>query len=111
MPELEPIEVMGTILDVIIIALVLEEELLITPERCCDFRTGHDPAYQMLLATKLGRHVVCPHLEQDRVGRDFHQLVVKVILIVICPAVDIVRLDINLERPMGLGPVAELVEL
>lgn len=102
-PELEPLEVVGSVPDVIVVAMVLEEKLLVAPERWCGLRAGNQPADVALWAfviTVLGRAVVAENSEHDGVYWHNLELILEVVLESVSPAIDIVRLDIDLERPV-----------
>ena len=65
-----------------------------------------------LLATKLGRLVVSENLEHHSVGGDLRELVQEIVLVFISPSVNIVRLNIDLERPVViLDLITVLIEL
>ena len=114
-PELEPLEVVGSVPDVIFVAMMLEEKFLVAPERWCGLRTGDQPADVALWAfviTVLRRAVVAEDSEHDGVYWHNLKLILEVVLEGVGPAIDIVRLDIDLERPVRvLLLVAELIEL
>ena len=69
-PELEPVEVVRSYLEIIVHSAMLEEELLVAPERRDGVRPGHDPADQLVFATALGGLIECHYLEQDGVHRN-----------------------------------------
>ena len=102
-PVLQPVVVDGALLDVVLVAAVLEEKLLVTPERSDSVRASYDPTDQAVFATKLGRFVICKYLEHGGISLDHRQLVIEVVLVSISPAVDIIRLEIYHEWPVGLG--------
>ena len=101
-PEVEPLEVVRPELDIILVPMVLEEEHLVAPLRASRLRTGHNVTNQSVLATVLRRHVVTEDLEHDCVLGDEAQLVLEVVLVLVRPSVDIIGLDIDLERPVWL---------
>ena len=97
---------MGASLDIVVTATVLEEELIIAPERRDLVRAGDEPANKFLFATELGRLIVGNNLEHNSVSRDNEQLVLEVIFVFIFPSVDIVRLNVDF-----IGPVRVLLFL
>ena len=104
-PELEPLEVVGSHPDVVVVTVMLEEKLLVAPERWGGLRAGDEPAdvaLGALVVTVLGWAVVAEDSEHDGVNRHNLKLVLEVVLESVGPAVDIVRLDINLERPVRI---------
>ena len=101
-PELEPVEVLRPDLDVILHAVRLEEELLVTPEGGDGVRAGHEPADQLFFTTALGGLIVSEYLEHYGVVRNDRQLVLEVVLILISPSVDIIRLNFDHEGPVRL---------
>lgn len=111
-PELEPFEVVGPLANVVLVAVVLEVELLVAPQGRGRLRAGDDPPHESLRRTVLRRAVVAEDLEHGSVSLDQRELVVEVVLIGIRPAVHVVRFDVDLERPVRLGLlVAVLVKL
>ena len=67
---------------------------------------------QFFLAALLGWAIEAKDLEHNCVGWNNGKLVLEVILVLIGPTVNIVRLNLDLERPVGLSYfIAELVEL
>jgi len=111
-PELEPLEVMRSLLDVILVSAMLEEKLLVTEERGSSLGAGHQPSDVALFATKLGRGVVGENLEHGGVWLNDSKLIVEVVLVGISPAVHIVGLDVDLEGPvMVLNLLTVLIEL
>ena len=101
-PELKPIEVVGSDLNIIIHTTMLEEEFLVAPEGGDGVRTGDDPANQLVFAAELGRLIKCKHLEHYCVHWNYSHLVLEVVLILISPTVDIIGLDLKLEGPVRL---------
>jgi len=99
---LQPVVVDGALFDVILVATVLEEKLLVTPQRSNVLRARHDPSDQSVFATELRRLVVGEHLEHRGVGFDLLELVIEVVLIGIGPAVNIIRLEVDHEWPVRL---------
>lgn len=97
---------MGASLDIVVTATVLEEELIIAPERRDLVRAGDEPANKFFFATELGRLIVGNNLEHNSVSRDNEQLVLEVIFVFIFPSVDIVRLNVDF-----IGPVRVLLFL
>jgi len=57
---------------------------------------------ELLLATVLRRRVKSEDLEHDCVGRDEAKLVEEVVLVFVGPSVDIIGLNLDLERPVRL---------
>lgn len=111
-PEFEPVEVVGAGLDVILVPMVLEEEHFVTPERGCCLRARHDVTNEFFLTAMLRRHVVTKDLEHNSVGWNEGELVEEVILVLIGPSINIIRLALDLERPVRLlFLVAILVKL
>ena len=102
-PELEPLEVVGAMSDIVLITVMLEEERLVTPERWGGLGARHEPAdvaLWALVVAELGRAVVPVHSEHGGVlGHDL-ELLVEVILVLVSPPVDVIRLDIDLEGPV-----------
>ena len=101
-PELKPVEVVGSDLDIIIHATVLEEEFLVAPERRDGVGTRDDPADQLFFTAKLRRLVKSKHFEHYRVHWNYRHLVLEVVLILISPSIDIIWFDIDLVRPVGV---------
>ena len=111
-PELKPVEIVRALHDVIVHTTVLEEELLVAPVRADRVRSAYNPANESFLAAELGRFVEGKHLEHGGVHWDDRHLVLKVVLVLIGPAVDIVRLDLQFIGPVRiLNWDAVLVEL
>lgn len=111
-PELEPVEIVRAHLNVVVHAAVIEEELLVAPMRADCVRSAHDPANQFFLATELGWFVEGEHLEHCGVHRDDRHLVLEVVLVLVGPAIHIVRLDVQLVGPVRVLLFdTELVEL
>ena len=111
-PELKPVEVVRSELDVVIHAAMLEEQLLVTPEGADGVGAGHDPADQLLITTLLRRGVEGEDLEHDSVHGDDLDLILEVVLVLVGPAIDIVRLHVELIRPVRLVDLlAVLIEL
>ena len=114
-PELEPLEVVGSHLDVVLVTMMLEEKLLVAPERWGGLRTGDEPAdvaFWAFVITVLRWAVVAENSEHDGVFWHNLELVLEVVLESVGPAIDIIRLDIDLERPVRvLLLVAVLIEL
>ena len=82
--------------------MTLEEELLVTPVGRDGVRPRHEPANQLVFTTALGGLIVSVHLEHNRVVGNDRQLVLEVVLILISPSVDIIRLNVDLEGPVRL---------
>jgi len=101
-PELEPVEVVGAELDVILVPMVLEEEHFVTPEGGCCLRARHDVTKESFLTTVLRRRVVTKDLEHNSVGWNVGELVEEVVLIFVSPSINIIRLALELERPVRL---------
>lgn len=101
-PVLEPLGVVGTIRKVVLVTVLLEEQLLVTPERGDGLGAGDNPTDEVVLATKLGRLVVGLNLEDGSVGVELGKLILEVVLVLIGPSIDIIRLKLNHERPVGL---------
>jgi len=101
-PVLEPLGVVGTIRKVVLVTVLLEEQLLVTPERGDSLGAGDNPTDEVVLAAKLGRLVVGLNLEDGSVGVELRKLILEVILVLIGPSIDIIRLKLNHERPVGL---------
>ena len=99
-PELEPVEVVGSCLDIVLHPVVLKVEFVVAPERGDLVGTRHEPPHEVLFTAKLGSLVEAEDLKHDCVHGDNSQLVPKVVLILVCPSVDIVRLNINLVGPV-----------
>ena len=111
-PELEPVEVVGTELNVVVHTSVLEEELRIGPEGADVVGAGDNPADKVVFAILLRRGVKGEDLEHDRVPGNRLNLVLEIVLIFVGPSKDIVRLKLQLEGPVRvLFFVAILVEL
>ena len=111
-PELKPLKVVGSLLDIVLISVVLEEELLVTPQGRNGLRAGHEPADVSLFATDLRRLVVAEDPEHGSVGLYDLELLVEVVLVGIGPSVDVVWLNVDLEGPVVVDDlVAVLVEL
>ena len=67
---------------------------------------------QSFLTALLGRDIESKNLEHNCVGWDDGELVLEVVLVLIGPTVNVVRLNLDLERPVGLSYfVTKLVEL
>ncbi len=99
---LQPVVVDGALFDVVLVATVLEEKLLVTPLGSDVLRARHDPSDQVIFATELRRLVVGEHLEHRGVGFDLFELVIEVVLVSISPAIDIIRLEVDHEWPVRL---------
>ncbi len=111
-PVLKPVVVDGALLDVVLVAAVLEEKLLVAPEGSDSLRARHDPSNQSVFATELGGLVVGEHLEHAGIGLNHAELVIEVVLISIRPAVDIIRLKVDHEWPVRvLNLLTELIVL
>ena len=82
--------------------MMLEEEHLVTPKRSGSLRSGDNVTDEFLVSTMLRRHVVTEHFEHNGVCWNVAHLVEEVVLVLIFPAVDIIWLDLDLERPMGI---------
>ncbi len=109
---LQPVVVDGALLNVVLVATVLEEKLLVTPLGGNVLRARHDPSDQSVFATELRRLVVGEHLEHRGVGFDLFELVIEVVLVSIGPAIDIIRLEIDHEWPVRLCDlITKLIEL
>ena len=102
-PELKPVEVVRALLNVVFHPAMLEEELLVAPVRADRVGPAHEPADEFFSATELGRLVVGEDLEHDCVHGDDRHLVLKVVLVLVAPAIDIVRLDVQLVGPVRVG--------
>ena len=85
---------------------MLEEKLLVTPQGRSRFRTSHQPANQLFRAAELfvqlRRAIVAIKSEHSSVFWHHLKLLMEVVLELISPSVDIVGLDIDLERPMRM---------
>ena len=91
---------MRTHFDIIVHLVMLEEELCIAPKRANLIGARRYPADHLRLAPVFGRFIVAEHFEHDCVdGYDLH-LILKVVLVLVRPPVDIVRLHFQLEWPM-----------
>ena len=103
-PELEPLEIVWSSFDVVLVAVLLEEKILVTPERWDSFRAGDDPTDEFRgaaeLCVKLRWAVVSEQLVHCSVARDNLKLLVEVVLVVVGPAVGVVGLSLNHERPV-----------
>ena len=77
---------------------MLEEELLVSPERGGKFRVSHEPAHEDLIFVV--RRVVAPNLEEDGPLWNQGQLRSKVVLVGVSPAVDIVGFEIDEKGPV-----------
>ena len=111
-PELKPLKVVGSLLDIVLVSVVLEEELLVTPQGRNGLRAGHEPADVALFATDLRRLVVAEDPEHGSVGLYDLELLVEVVLVGIGPSVHVVWLNVDLEGPVVVDDlVAVLVEL
>jgi len=111
-PELQPLEIVGAYFDVILVPMVLEEEHLVSPEGAGGLRAGDKMTDQLLFAVMLGRTVVTEDLEHNRISGDIGQLVKEVILVLVGPAIDVIRLNLDLERPVRFFDfVTVLIEL
>lgn len=109
---LQPVVVDGALFDVVLVATVLEEKLLVTPFGGNVLRARHDPSDQSVFATELRRLVVGEHLEHRGVGFDLLELVIEVVLVSIGPAVNIIRLEVDHEWPVRLCDlITMLIEL
>jgi len=98
--------------DVVLVAAVLEEKLLVTPQGRSSLGARHEPSDMLLLTTELGRGVISEDFEHSGVRLDDGELVMEVVLVGISPAVNIIRLDIDLEGPvMILNLITVLIEL
>ena len=110
-PELEPFVVVRAMLDVVLVSVMLEEKLLVTPKGWRRLRARDQPADAFLGAVVLRRAVISENLEHGSVLRNNLELLMEVVLVLIGPAINIVRLNINLEGPVRvLLLVAKLVE-
>ena len=100
-PELQPLVVMRPLRDVVFHHAVLEEKLLVAPERGDRRGARDDPANEALHAAELRGLVVAEDLEDSGVRLDrSNQLLVEVVLVGVGPAVHIVRLAFDHERPV-----------
>lgn len=91
---------------------MLEEELRVSPLRRGRLRATHHVADKAAFSAKLRRLIEAEDLEHGGVGGNCRELVQEVVLIVVCPAVHIVGLNLYLEWPVEvLDLVAVLVEL
>lgn len=99
-PELEPVKVVRAESDIVFVSVVLEEKHFVAPERGGRLRSRDYVADQSLFAAMLGRRVVAKDLKHYSVLWDDGELVEEVVLILVGPTVDVVRLDIDLERPV-----------
>ena len=99
-PELKPVEVVWSDLNIIIHATMLEEEFLVAPEGGDGVRTGDDPANQLVFAAELRRLIKCKHLEHHCVHWNYRHLVLEVVLILISPSIHIIWFDIDLVWPV-----------
>lgn len=101
--------------DVVLVAVMLEEKLLVTPEGWSSLGASDQPAdvsLWALLLTKLRWAVVAEYLEHSCVLGNNLKLLMEVVLVFVSPSVDIIRLNVNLEWPVGvLLFVTELIEL
>ena len=101
-PELKPVEVVGSLLDIVVHAAVLEEELSVAPPGVNSVGAGHDPADQFILTTELRRLVEGHKLEEHLVGfQSLFHLVLHVVLVFVFPVEHIVWLHVHLEGPVG----------
>lgn len=112
-PELKPVKVVRSLLDIVVHAAVLEEELRVAPPRVNGFGARHKPANQTVLASDLRRLIEAEELEEHLVGfQSLTHLVLHVVLVLVFPIEHIVGLHIHLVWPVGiLLLVAILVEL
>ena len=111
-PELEPVEILGTYLDVLFHSAMLEEKLGISPEAANLVRSGDNPAHELLFSSEFGSLIPTEYLEHRCVHRDNFQLILEIVLVLISPTIDIIRLDINLVWPIVfLLSVSILIEL
>lgn len=69
-PELEPVEVVGALLDIVFVAMMLEVEHAVTPEGGGGFRAGNEMADEAILTTLLRRDIVGEELEHGGAWRD-----------------------------------------
>ena len=102
-------------LDIIVVTMMLEEKLLVTPQGRSRFRTSHQPANQLFRAAKLfvqlRRAVVAKNSEHNSVFWHHLKLFMEVVLVLISPPIDIVGFCINHKWPMRmLLFVAKLIE-
>ena len=99
-------------LDVVLVAVVLEVQLLVTPEGGGGLGAGDEPSHESFLGAVLGRRVISEDFEHDGVLGDERKLILEVVLVSIGPPVDIVGLNIDLEGPVRLVfLLSKLVEL
>jgi len=113
-PELEPFEVVRTLFDVILVAMLLEEKILVTPKGRSCFRARNQPADELFRAAKffvkLWRTVITKQLEHSSVLWDNRELLVEVVLVPVGPAIGVVGLSFNHEGPVrSLLPPALLI--
>ena len=103
-PELKPLVVVGAVEQVVLVAMLLEEKLLVSPSRWGGLRARHQPANKLLraseLVVKLWWAVVGDHLPHGGVRWNNLKLVLEVILVLVGPAVDVVGLDLDHEWPV-----------
>ena len=91
---------------------MLEVEHLVTPLRADSWWASDQPSNESFFATSLRWWVKTEDLEHYGVSGDRSNLVTEVILELIGPAVDVVRLNLNLEGPVVIiNFFAVLVEL
>ena len=102
LPFLEPFGILRAVLNVVLVAVRLEEKLLVAPSRGNSLRARHDVTNELFFATKLRGLVVGHNLEESNVRLENLQLVVEVVLVGIGPAIDIIRLELNHEWPVRL---------
>ena len=112
-PELKPVKVVRSLLDIVVHAAVLEEELSVAPPRVNGFGAGHEPTNEDLLASKLRRLIEADQLEEHLVGfQSLGHLVLHVVLVFVLPTEHIIWLHIHLVWPVRLCHlVAILIEL
>ena len=112
LPELEPVKVVWSHLDIIVHSTMLEEKLRVTPEGADVVWARGNPADQPFFAALLRRNIKSKDFEHNGVHRDDCELVLEVILILISPSIDVVGLDLELEGPVRfLLLIAELIKL
>ena len=96
--------VVGAVEQVVLVAMLLEEKLLVSPSRWGGLRARHQPANKLLRAmefvVKLRWAVVGDHLPHGGVRWNNLKLVLEVILVLVGPAVDVVGLDLDHEWPV-----------
>ena len=115
-PELKPLVVVWAVEQVVLVAMLLEEKPLVSPSRWGGLRARHDPANKLLWAfeqcVKLWWAVPGENLPHGGIRRNNLKLILEIILVLVGPAVDVVGLDLNHERPVRvLLSLAKLIVL